>query len=695
MRLRIILIVLSILAFLSVSISGYLYYASLERAAFKEAEKEVALQAVKIQNTLSDYLSENLKSVRALAGLPELKEALQNPRGETLAQANRILDHFSGALDVDVCYLMDNLGNTVASSNRDMPDSFVGENFSFRPYWELAIHGSPATYMALGIRSKKRGVYYSHPVYGGGIMAPLGVAVIKSPVRHIEGEFSRAFEGTVLLTDPNGIAFISNRRNWLYRSLWKLSPDQIRKIADSQQFGEGPWESIGMEIEAGNVAVDEAGDRYLIYQMEVENYPGWNVIYFRSLGAISKKISRPLIRASGPIIATLCLLIGISVFFLYRKASGEIVRRKEAEEALRSAKEELGRYSQDLERQVRERTREITNILKYTPAVVYIKDRSGRYTFINSRYEELFGVENDAIKGKNDYDIFPREVADRLRANDEQVLKGRVPCQVEEHVPQEDGTHIYLSVKFPIFDEEGNIPFLCGISTDITEIKKAQDQLRRLSDSIMESQEKERAAVSRELHDELGQILTALRMDSAWLRKRLEGVDANAAGRADEMCHLINKAIDEVRSMATRLRPGVLDDLGLIDALDWYTADFEKRTKIACTFQHRNMPVIDDAVATAAYRIAQETLTNVARHASANRVEVTIESRRGLLTLAVTDNGRGFDTGELDETRGLGVAGMRERAALIGGTLEILSRPGGGTRVCLRAPVDGKREVLH
>jgi PAS domain S-box-containing protein len=694
-RLRIILIVLSILAFLSVSIAGYIYYSSLEKEAFKEAEKEVALQAVKIQKTLSDYLSENLKSVKALAGLTEMKQALQNPERDSLDRANVILDHFSETLDVDVTYLMDRLGNTVASSNRGQPDSFVGENFSFRPYWELAIHGSPATYMALGIRSKKRGVYYSHPVYGDGIDAPLGVAVIKSPVSRIEGEFSRAFEGAVLLTDPHGIAFISNRRDWLYRSLWKLSPGQVKKIADSQQFGEGPWEWIGMEIESANIAADERGNKYLIYQMEVENYPGWKVIYLRSLRAISNKISGPLIRASGPIIAMLCLLIGGSVFFLYSKASGDIVRRKEAEEGLRSAKEELGRYSQDLERQVRERTREITNILRYTPAVVYIKDSDGRYTFINSRYEELFGVRNAEIKGKTDYDIFPSEVADQFRANDEKIFAGKEPCQVEEQVPQEDGTHVYLSVKFPIFDEEGKILFLCGISTDITEIKKAQDQLRRLSDSIMESQEKERAAVSRELHDELGQVLTALRMDSVWLRQHLEGLDGSAADRAGEMCDLIDKAIDEVRSMATRLRPGVLDDLGLIDALDWHTADFEKRTKIACTFQHQNVPMINDTVATAAYRIAQETLTNVARHAFATRVDVTIEWERDILTLAVTDNGRGFDTRILSETDGLGVAGMRERAALIGGTLEILSQPGEGTRVYLRAPVDGKREVLH
>jgi C4-dicarboxylate-specific signal transduction histidine kinase len=244
-KLRVILIVLSLLAFLSVTTAGYLYYSSLEETAYIEAEKKVALEALRIQDTLSSYLSENLKSVKALAGLSELSESLENPGESTLDDANSILDHFTEALQVDVCYLMDRQGNTIASSNRLDPDSFVGENFSFRPYFELAIQGSPATYMARGITSRIRGVYYSYPVYGDGEEAPLGVAVIKSPVSLIEEGFKNAFEGTVLLTDPHGITFISNREDWLYRSLWKLSPEEVKRISGTQQFGDGPWDWIG------------------------------------------------------------------------------------------------------------------------------------------------------------------------------------------------------------------------------------------------------------------------------------------------------------------------------------------------------------------------------------------------------------------------------------------------------------------
>jgi PAS domain S-box-containing protein len=694
-KLRIILVVLSLLSFLSVSAAGYIYYSSLNESTTREAENEIALQAERIRNSLSAFLTENLKTVKALAGMKELGQALGSPSRETLEEANAVLDHFRDALKADVCYLMNRDGTTLASSNRNAADSFVGRNFSFRPYWREAIRGTAATYMALGVASNVRGVYSSHPVYRGAGSAPAGVVVIKVPIERIEEELRQAPEGIVLLSDPNGIVFSSNRKDWLNRSLRRLSREEAGSIARTQQFGPGPWDWVGMEFRNGNVAIDESGRKYLLYRMKLDTYPGWDVIYLRNALDISKKISGPLVRATGSIILALCVLIGLSVFFTYKRASDDIVRRKEAEEALREAKEELNRYSRELERQVKERTREITSILKYTPAVVYIRDANGRYTFINSRYEELFGRSNEELRGKTVEDVFPKEFADRFRAGDRRVLAEGRPCQVEENVPHPDGVHAYLATKFPIYDDKGSTIAVCGISIDITEIKKARDQLRRLSDSIIASQEKERAAVSRELHDELGQVLTALRLDTAWLRDRLKEADAGASERARAMCGLIDKAIDEVRGMATRLRPGVLDNLGLVDALDWYVGDFEKRSQVACVYHHVGVPKVDDRVATAAYRIAQEALTNVARHSHATRVDVSLRTEGNFLSLAVEDDGRGFEPRELSESKGLGVVGMRERAELIGGTLAIRSSPGEGTSVRLTVPLSGAKRALH
>ena len=820
MKLRMILLVLSLLAFLSASTGGYLYYSALKKSAFREAERQAIARVRTIQKNLSSFLSENIKPVKALAGMKELSTALTQPANNiALKNANSILDHFNKTLNVEVCYLMTHEGDTIASSNRDAPDSFVGDNFDFRPYFSQAIQGNPATYLALGTISGKRGAYYSHPVFAKDHNMPSGVAVIKASIELVERELDTANDEIVLVTDPLGIIFISNHKNWLYHSLQELTAEQKSRVALSIQFGKGPWDWTGIRAKDDKYVVDKTGNDYLMHQIDLDNYPGWKVIHLRSLKAVSKTVSDPLIRIAGPLILALCVLIGLSVFFLYQKASVEIFKRqsvekalrdseeryrvlyhhtpamlhsidingrivsvsdywsevlgyrreeaigqpltrffteesrhyaeqkafreffktgfikdvpyqfvkknnetidvllsaiadrdehgniirtlavsidvterKKAEEALRQAKEELSRYSQDLERQVRNRTREIHSILQYTPAVVYIKNQEGRYILINSRFEELFDVKIGFVKGKTDYDILPKGVADQFRASDLKVLQNGRSYQEHELIPQSDGPHTYLSVKFPIYNESGSITGVCGILNDITAVKKAQDQLRRLSTGIMVNQEKERTAIARELHDELGQVLTALRMDSVWMQERLKNSDLKASERAQAMCRLIDKNIEDVRGMVFRLRPGVLDDLGLVDALDWYTTDFERRTEITCVFEFDKVPPLSDTIATAAYRITQEAITNVARHAFASRVDVVLKVEDGNLSLTIADNGQGFNSLVLSDSKGLGVAGMRERAALVNGSLEVDSQPKKGTRVHFRVPLgDGYR----
>jgi C4-dicarboxylate-specific signal transduction histidine kinase len=209
MKIHIILIVLSLLAFLSALTGGYLYYSSVKVAAFKESDKQAALQAETIKNHISLLLSENLRSVRALAGLKELKKAISTKDEASLSEANFTLDHFNEALGVDVCYLMDRNGDTLASSNRNAPDSFVGENYAFRPYFKQAIEGHPAIYMALGITSKKRGVYYSHPVYGEKLK--LAKDELTRYTKDLEAKVKeRTKEITSILENTPAIVFIKN-----------------------------------------------------------------------------------------------------------------------------------------------------------------------------------------------------------------------------------------------------------------------------------------------------------------------------------------------------------------------------------------------------------------------------------------------------------------------------------------------------
>ena len=814
MRLRHILLILSLIAFVSASLGGYLFYSSLRQIAFREAERHALVRLAVINNSLSNLLTENIRPARALAGLPEIREALIKGTLEAIALANQRLDHFRETLEVDVCYLLDPNGTTVASSNRNDDDSFVGQNFDFRPYYLKAIQGLPSTYLALGTTSGKRGAYASYPVYGAGEDTPAGIAVIKAPIFFIEKELGPSLDEIVLVTDPRGVVFISNKAEWRYQLLRRLSEADLRELNESRQFGDGPWTWTGIRLGSGE-AHDREGRSYVVNQTELTGYPGWQVIHMRSREAISRSMSAPLIRISGLIIVSLTAFLGAAVFFLYRKASQEIAQRRSAEKALREsevryrslyhntpamlhsidtdgrivsvshywaevmgydanevvgrpltdfftdaskiyaeetvfpaffkagyckdipyqfvrkngtvidvllsaiaeldttqrlkrtlavsidvternraeaalreAKEELSRYSRDLERQVRKRTLEISNILKYTPDMIYMKDADRRYILINSRFEHLVGMDNKAVRGKTDAEILPESVARQFGEHEKEVLRSGRPIQVEERIPHEDGKHIFLAVKFPIYDSRGQITGLGSISTDITAEKKAQERLRRLSGSILQSQETERSAIARELHDELGQVLTALRMDTVWMHDRLKESDAPASARALTMRQHIDKNIEDVRNMAIRLRPGVLDDLGLVDALEWYATDFERRTQITCVFEHDSVHAINDTVATAAYRIVQEALTNVARHADAAHVEVNIGRNGDDLLISVVDDGQGFNPAALKEYEGLGLAGMRERAGLAGGVLEVESSPETGTRIRLRVPVE-------
>ncbi len=820
MRLRLILLSLALLAFLSASIGGYLYYSSVKEAVFHEAERQAQTHLVMLKKNLSSFLAENIKPVKALAGMTELRQALTGGNRGALKKANAILDHFKNTLNVEVCYLMDHNGLTIASSNRRDPDSFVGENFAFRPYFQQAVHGNPATYLALGTASGRRGAYYSHPIYNDRGNLPLGVAVIKTSIDDIEDLVTNDNE-RIFVVDPHSVIFVSSRPDWLYKTLWKLSPEKTEQIAASLQFGAGPWKWTGLELTDERSAVDRSGNKYLVSQLELDNYPGWQVVQLRGPRAVAKIFSTPLLKSTGYIIVFLCLTVGLSAGLLYWRASRDIVRRKEAEEALQKSEEryrsiyhsapamlhsvdtdgrlvlvsdhwletlgyareevigrrvtdffseasrryaaevvfpefyrtgfckdisyqflkkhgepmeillsaiaerdeagqiirslavsidvterkkaeealnlaqqELSHYAQDLERQVRKRTREIASIFKYTPAVVFLKDAQGQYQLVNPRFEELFGLPLEEVKGKTDHELFPPEVANQLRRHDRQVLAEARPCQVEEQVYHQEGIRTYLSVKFPLFDEFGLVSGLCGISADITTIKKAQDQLKALSGSIMANQENERALLARELHDELGQLLTALQLDCTWMQARIAGGDPKAVERALTMSQLIDRTIEEVRGLALRLRPGVLDKLGLVDALEWYTSDFEKRTGITCIFEHNQVAGINDKVATAAYRITQEALTNVVRHAQASCVNVVLQGREGRLRLSVTDNGRGFNPSGLSELEGLGLIGMRERASLAGGELAVDSRRGQGTRVAFQVPLDTTREEV-
>jgi len=222
----------------------------------------------------------------------------------------------------------------------------------------------------------------------------------------------------------------------------------------------------------------------------------------------------------------------------------------------------------------------------------------------------------------------------------------------------------------------------------VAELKESSRQLQALAANLELAREEERTQIARELHDQLGQALTAMKFDLAWLTDRLVQKDATLARKAKTVKTQMDTMIKTVRRIATELRPGMLDDLGLAASIEWQARDFEKRTGIVCTVSvyAEDLPLAR-AQSVALFRIFQEALTNVARHASAQHIEVKLAATPEALTLQVHDDGRGIQAQEIAGLHSLGLLGMRERAKRMGGTFDIQDVPGDGTIVTVFIPV--------
>jgi signal transduction histidine kinase len=222
-------------------------------------------------------------------------------------------------------------------------------------------------------------------------------------------------------------------------------------------------------------------------------------------------------------------------------------------------------------------------------------------------------------------------------------------------------------------------------------LRRSLDQLRALTTYLQYVREEERTRIAREVHDELGQALTGLKLDLSWLLTKVGKNRTPVADKVKTMVSHIDETIQTVRRIATELRPGILDSLGLVAAIEWQANEFHTRTKIPCHVETNVADTVwDQEFSTVFFRIFQETLTNIIRHAKATRVDVRLAEDDGKLVLTVKDNGKGITEEEMANTRSIGLVGMRERARLVGGELSLQGAPGQGTMVTLRVPLRRK-----
>ncbi|MEK7834051.1 MAG: two-component regulator propeller domain-containing protein, partial [Acidobacteriota bacterium] len=335
----------------------------------------------------------------------------------------------------------------------------------------------------------------------------------------------------------------------------------------------------------------------------------------------------------------------------------------------------------------------LSKITMSMPVAVCVIDSKSSVKLINNQFVRDLGytIEDLADLSKWFEQIYPDpDLLHKANINWRKAMTATSASEIlsiprEWRVRRKDGAELDLEVRLARAGDRFILTF-----TDITYRKRAEEilknsreQLRELAARLQQAREEERAYIAREIHDELGQLLTGLKIDLKWLEKRLPQGTENSALLRNKMVlilELVDETILAMRRVATHFRPGVLDTLGLIAAIEWQAEEFSSRTGIVCEFDHP-MPqqLTANEYDTALFRIFQESLTNVARHSEATAVRIKLSRQNGSLVLQIRDNGRGITEKEMSDPHSIGLLGMRERAHIFGGEVSVAGHPGKGT----------------
>jgi len=397
----------------------------------------------------------------------------------------------------------------------------------------------------------------------------------------------------------------------------------------------------------------------------------------------------------------------------------DITERKRADDTLRESEERFRK------------------IFEEGPLGMAIVGLDYRFVAVNSALCQMVGHSDRELTQLRFVDITHPEDIEKDVQLAEEAFSGRIPYyHLEKRYIRKDGEILWINLTASVIrDEAGNPLYGLATMTDITDrqrdeedlrrahdelegrvrerteelaktvsilqeqieerqrveerVRRSEEQLRALSTHLLSVQEEERGRIAREIHDELGQALTALKIDLAWVGQHLADQPAGLRAKLQRMVRLVDETVEAVRQLATELRPGVLDDLGLVAALEWQIREFQERTGVACTFVRSPADLaVDPARATAVFRICQEALTNVVRHAEATEVEIALRMEARTLILEVRDNGKGIPAAAVTDPHSIGLMGMRERVLPWRGEVAFQGRPGHGTLVRVALPLE-------
>ncbi|HQW83850.1 MAG TPA: PAS domain S-box protein [Ferruginibacter sp.] len=371
-------------------------------------------------------------------------------------------------------------------------------------------------------------------------------------------------------------------------------------------------------------------------------------------------------------------------FRIYPSADGisvlihDITKRKNAEEEI-------------TESELRFRT-----LTKNAPVGIFETDANGLTTYVNQTWLNYTGLSfEEAIGDAWMYIIHPEDRANQVKSwkNKTQNIE---PSETEYRIINKNGQVRWVNGKaIPVINSSGKVSGYIGTIADVTELKIALEllnertkQLGELSAHLQNIRENERTHIAREIHDELGQQLTALKMDISWLSKKNCNDHVDVKMKFEDAIILIDDTVKSIRRIGTELRPSIIDDLGLNAAMEWQVVEFRQRLDIEIKFVNTfDDTKIDPTISISLFRILQESLTNIARHSKANEVNVGMEKTGNAVQLFIQDDGVGFNITHNKNSKTFGLMGIKERVAMLNGQCSIISTPGKGTHIAVQIPL--------
>lgn len=343
----------------------------------------------------------------------------------------------------------------------------------------------------------------------------------------------------------------------------------------------------------------------------------------------------------------------------------------------------------------------LQNVLDHAPIGIWMLGTDEKIKFINLTFCNAVGITEQQFKAANHYsDLLPPAVSINCMRSDRECLTQEDLHFSREYLPFVDGKdHLLEITKAKIYDYDGQLLGLIGLAADITErermesgLKQTQLELRELADKVESWREEERKRIARKVHDELGQVLTAIRMDVTWLDMKFSADNPELQNKVQGMSALLDRAGSSVRNIIANLRPMALD-VGLVPALDWLCKDFSERSQCCFVLQVSNDDLqLSEKSVVVLFRVVQELLTNTVRHSEAGKVCVALEQQGSILKLTVSDDGKGYEYEQQAAITSFGLIGVRERVLSLGGTVSITTAPRKGTTVHVVVPMEGNKE---